>query len=134
MDASRLLPQTRGEAMANLANNKPVGTTRAAAFQRVSPNAAAAWLHMGGPRIVRFAWDAPHPVGPKATLLYVSNGPDYFARLWVRLVVHQAVAKCRLLASLPPDVMRWILEELCSVHSPPRVRVKGQPIGLARLA
>lgn len=107
IDAVTLMPRTRGQALHNFANNFPVGTTRAQALRRVGTSAGAAWVHAGGPRVSRFAWSAPQ--GPRATLMYVSNGPAFFAREWMRQVVREVVARGRLFGQLPGAVVRLIL-------------------------
>ena len=111
MPRTDLLPQTRGKALHNRANNFPIGTTDKQAFDLVSDNASAAWVHHNGHAISRFALKVPHVIaGPKATLMYVSNGPIYFAREWRRLFVHEVIAKDRkFFSGVPPDVLKLIV-------------------------
>lgn len=100
---------SRGEAMHNLANNFPVGTTRKRALTLITPNAVAAWKHHHGQSASRFAWDSHTQHGPKATLCVVSNGPRYFARDWRRLFIAEVVAKSRLFSRLDQDTLRLIV-------------------------
>lgn len=105
-----LLPKSRGEAMHNLANNFPVGTTRKRAITLITPNAVAAWKHHHGQSASRFAWDSHMQHGPKATLCVVSNGPHFFARDWCRLFIAEVVAKSRLFSRLHRDILRIIVD------------------------
>ena len=98
--------------MHNIANNFPVGTSRADAFATVTDEAAAAWVHHNGDRTLRFAWDPHHAFGPKATLMSLSNGPHFFAREWQRLFVREVVARSRMFATLPPDVLVYIVAQM----------------------
>jgi hypothetical protein len=108
---SSLLPQTRGEALHNLAGNFPIGTIRnkTQLVKKISDNAAAAWTHHYGNRTSRFAWcDGLH--GPKATLIYISNGPLFFAKEWKRLFMDEIVAKSHLFRALPKDILSQIIQ------------------------
>ena len=104
-DVTRLLPTTRGRAMCNKARNSP-SSADSSAIGLVHPNAAAAWVHFRGSRECNFAWSPC--LGPRATLVYVLDGPSFFARQWVRLFVHEVVARSRLFAALSAEVLERI--------------------------
>lgn len=109
MCVASLLPKSRGRALHNLSGNLSI--KRGVAKKRIlaHPNAAVAWLWMGGPRVVRFPWSAHDLIGPRAMLMYVSNGPRHFAKKWVKLFVHEVVAKSRRFAQLSSDTLRHIV-------------------------
>ena len=104
------LPRSRGHALVARANNFPIGTTDKRAFSMIKVNAGAAWRHHCG-TVTYFTWHPSQKLGPRATLMYIVNGPEYFAREWVRLVVHEVVARSKLLSMLSDMIWRKILFE-----------------------
>lgn len=104
-----LLPRSRGTALHHLANNLSLTSQVSKRRRLAHPNAAAAWLHLGGPRVARFQWNNRDALGPRAMLMYVSNGPNHFGRWWIRLLVYEVVAKSRFFARLPTQVLQCIV-------------------------
>ena len=101
------MPATRGHAMFVRAINFPAGTSEARALLSISANAVAAWRHHNG-AITYVKW-ASAPMGPRATLACIADGPRYFARDWVRMFVNEVVARSALFARLSQDVLRAIV-------------------------
>tara|TARA_B110000008_G_C16960842_1_gene560094 strand:- start:2366 stop:2710 length:345 start_codon:yes stop_codon:yes gene_type:complete len=110
MSLAHLLPKSHGEAMNNFANNFPVGTLQHDALSRVTQNAVAAWVHLNGTPASRFTWGCNVQRGPKATLLVVSNGPNYFAKEWSRLFITKVVMNSRLFYQLPREILFRIIQ------------------------
>ena len=103
------LPKSRDTALCNFANNKPLNLKTSQAFKIVPDNAVAAWVYIYKSEIVRFHWLPQEALGPRATLLYISNGPQYFSNLWVKLVVREVVARSRLFSALPIILLKKVL-------------------------
>lgn len=104
----QLLPKTRGEYLCNIAMNIPTRIPRNKAFRLVPINAAVAWKYCGGPEKKRFSWQ-DDVLGPRAMLLHVSNGPNFFAHKWIHLVFVQIMSKSHLFFYFPHDVLRHII-------------------------
>lgn len=107
-DPKSLCPRTRGEALHNFANNFPIGTTVSKARSLVSENAVSAYLFLGHPHISRFPW-LTSPIGPRETLMYVSNGPRHFASEWIRIISAE-LSSIELFASLPSCIVHLIID------------------------
>lgn len=101
------LPDTYGRAAHIRALNFPIGATEREAIRSISDNAAAAWRHLRG-NITNVKWSS-RCLGPKACLMYIPNGPRHFSRLWVRLFVHDVVARSAWFACLPYEVLQLIV-------------------------
>ena len=103
-----LLPRTRGEALAARAGNFATTMNHREAFDATPVSAGAAWRHFAGDATTRFAWEGGQIRGPRATIMYIRNGPQYFARQWRILFVQEIVAKSRLFAALPGAIIQLI--------------------------
>lgn len=104
-----LLPKTRGHALFARSINFPVGTSDAKAIRLVPESACAALRHYGMNMVV-FEWDTSSVCGPKRILTYIANGPEFFAKLWVRLVVYEVVCRSAMLSRMDRDILRIILD------------------------
>lgn len=101
------LPETYGRASHIRALNFPIGVTELEAIRSISDNAAAAWRHFRG-NVTKAKWSSRR-LGPKACLMYIPNGPRHFSGLWVRLFVHEVVARSSWFARLPHEVLQLIV-------------------------
>ena len=93
--------------MCNKACNFPAGTSHTKAIEQVTHNAGAAFLHFRATNVCKFAWSVD-VLGPRATLVYILDGPRLFARVWIKLFVHEVVARSRLFAMLPSAIVEHI--------------------------
>ena len=107
-DMRLLLPRTRGEALSARAGNFALTMNHRMAFNATPVSAGAAWRHYVGDCTTRFAWEDKEVYGPRATVMYIRNGPSFFASKWRILFVSEVVAKSRLFASLPDALLRVI--------------------------
>ena len=97
----------------------PVGTTLSKARSLVSENAIAAYRYHGYPRVSRFPW-LTSPIGPRETLMYISNGPRHFALEWIRLVSVE-LSSIELFTRLPSCIVDLIIDISFRLKSLPSV-------------
>ena len=101
---TRLLPKTRGHSLRNIAS---LAMSSKTARSRVSSNAVAAWNHFYGGGPCRFRWSV-RALDTKTVLMCISNGPEMFSQIWIQNFVSDVVARSKLFASLPCDVLKRI--------------------------
>ena len=79
------------------------------ALHMVTECAGAAWrYYCHSP--VRFAWAPSRVLGPREVLMYIVNGPSFFAHEWRRLFMTEVVKQSRFFSALPTHVLHAILD------------------------
>lgn len=82
----------------------------------VPASAVATWIfYMGGTPPYTTRSPTGETIGPRSTLLSISNGPEYFRRLWIRIVL-RLFAQSSPFVCLPPEVLHDVVT-LASLRS-----------------